>query len=516
MGFIMTLEYNFKDSILKSKKYLIIFLLIFGILSISMFGIDNFNHPKMEILVFILVSIIGIFCIIFYSNHDDDSELYKTAFLIIVLIGLLFCFLNPICNVSDELEHLARADITSNGILMPEYINNSYVVDSDIPNFFSKNKTLPLFEFTGDLEKIDRSTSTHPSAFQQNPFYGYLPQAIGIFIAKLLDLNVIWILWLGRICNLLCYAGLVALAVKKSPILKVPIIALSCIPINIYQAASVSIDAIFIGLGILAISYFFSMYKSEDNSLNYKNISCFSIICLLLGLCKLPFLATILLIFAVPHRKFTQDKKNIIYVLLSVIAVIIIGVAWSKYAAPSYLNSWRLHYSVIHNFNSTQQANYIIKHPTDFIVGVFHLPDYLMKILTGFTVACICDKHANIYYGSDFLKSVYLIFISSLWLLYPISSKINIKSRIVSFFTCVIIYIGTGIIQIITWSPVGDFFSVIIHARYFSPLFVLIPFVFGMNTDKDNFDTSEVDMYIILLTIAFIGAMLMQIIVRYY
>ena len=61
-------------------------------------------------------------------------------------------------------------------------------------------------------------------------------------------MNVIWMLWLGRIFNLILYAGLISLAIKKTPVLKMPMLAVACIPISIYQAASLSIDSIIIGL----------------------------------------------------------------------------------------------------------------------------------------------------------------------------------------------------------------------------------------------------------------------------
>ena len=102
------------------------------------------------------------------------------------------------------------------------------------------------------------------------PIYGYLPQAIGILIAKLLDLNVIWILWLGRICNLICYAGLVSYAIKKANCLKIPLLAVACIPISIYQAAFISIDSLIIGLGILVVAYFIEFCTSKENSIDRK------------------------------------------------------------------------------------------------------------------------------------------------------------------------------------------------------------------------------------------------------
>lgn len=155
--------------------------------------------------------------------------------------------------------------------------------------FFINNRENTVFDTSGDTDKINQSTILDGSAFEQNPFYGYLPQAIGIFIAKLFDMNVIWMLWLGRIFNLIFYAGLISLAIKKAPVLKIPLLCVACLPISIYQAASVSIDSMIIGLGILTIAYFIYLYKADADSLEIREVAIFCALSFLLGLCKLPY-----------------------------------------------------------------------------------------------------------------------------------------------------------------------------------------------------------------------------------
>ena len=156
--------------------------------------------------------------------------------------GLICALLVPICGVSDELEHLTRSEITSEGVILPHWTGYDIGVDS-LYNHTENEKTssvinegagyrtigsMGFFESVYDEEvtiqatphdtdKINYTPMIQNSAFEQNPFYGYLPQAIGILIAKFLDLNVIWILWLGRRCNLIFYAGLVSIAIKKVP-----------------------------------------------------------------------------------------------------------------------------------------------------------------------------------------------------------------------------------------------------------------------------------------------------------
>lgn len=236
------------------------------------------------------------------------------------------------CN-NDEVEHFVRVEMTSNGVVFPEYDKNaSYSIDGITYNgkYLTIQSTLDLaekgkvkssydfmdmvnssvFNTEADTQPINTTQVPFFSAFAQNPFYGYIAPAIGMAIAKLLDLNAIWLLWLGRIFNALLYALLVSYAIKKTPILKMPLFVVSCIPAALSCVASTSINPLINGLAILSIAYFLVLYKSPKKSLDYKPIIKFSLLILLLGLCKVTYFSFIFLILFVPIDNFKE--KNII------------------------------------------------------------------------------------------------------------------------------------------------------------------------------------------------------------
>ncbi|WP_405297487.1 DUF2142 domain-containing protein, partial [Methanobrevibacter sp.] len=331
---------EFKDVLISSKKYWLIYLVLIIVLGLSTVTFKNVLHPDFEIGTLLIVAFLGVLCIVYYFMHNSDKELYKVAFVIILCFGIVMSFIVPLCDVSDETEHLARAELTSRGIIIPHWtgddlgVDRAYNVSSshkpavynkcagfvsiEALNYLTEPLGKTVYNTPYDTLKIDYTPALIVSAFEQNPFYGYLPQAIGMDIAKLLDMNVIWMLWLGRIFNLILYAGLISLAIKKTPVLKMPMLAVACIPISIYQAASLSIDSMIIGLAILAIAYFLYLYKAEKNSLGVKQVVMFSALCLILGLCKLPYLAFIFLLLLIPFDNFEKGKKIIPYMILCI------------------------------------------------------------------------------------------------------------------------------------------------------------------------------------------------------
>ena len=205
--------------------------------------------------------------------------------------------------------------------------------------------------------------------FIHNPFFGYLAQGIGIFIAKLFNLDNIWMLWLARLANLVLYASLVSVAIKKTPILKIPMLFIALLPLAIFQGASVSIDATINGLGFVIVAYFFYMLKSPKESLDLKDIAIFSVLVLLLSLTKVTYLAFALLILFVPKNRF---KNEYYYNIIAFASIIVLTLIWSKYSVQLYDFSRYPNY-IQNNVNSTAQMNYLISSPILAVKSVFNI-----------------------------------------------------------------------------------------------------------------------------------------------
>ena len=247
---------------INDKKYILTYLIGFILLATFLFSCNTHNHPKAQIILSILTVIGGIICIR-YSIKNKDA-LHKTAFLIIIIFGLLTVFASPLLVAPDEVEHFARSDLTSEGGLIPNYHENQGYFINNYFHQMTYSQGSTLLDNTSFMHQdITHCKSFFTSVFSQNLFYVYLAQGFGIFIAKMLELPVIFALWLGRLCNLLLYSGIVYFAIKKTPAFKKELLVLSCLPIAVFQAASMSSDGIIFALAILNISYFIQMYKSE-------------------------------------------------------------------------------------------------------------------------------------------------------------------------------------------------------------------------------------------------------------
>ena len=509
----MNFEIDFNkyyNATLENKKYLLIYFLLVAVLTLSIASLDNYLHPVMEGSIFILTVILGSFSIIYYSLHQ--CELHKVAFVVIICFGLLCAFLTPIGLVPDEQEHFIRSELTSTGVLVPEpqFVNGTFVGFNTIKGAVDLANDYGNTVFTSSIDnvKIDYSNVIYSSVFMQNPFFGYLAQGIGILLSKLLDLNTIWMLWLGRIANLILYAFLISRAVKKAPIYKIPLMVMACLPLAIFQAASLSIDVMINGLAFLVIGYFLFMYKSKDNSLELKDLAIFSLLALLCGLCKLPYLALIFLLFLIPKDNF---KTPFYYNIISFLIVAVLGILWAKfYATPNYMLSYRANYFIEHNVSMSGQINYLAGHLPQAFVTFANAFDYIGIVLFGM----FSFSFPPFVYESNLFTLLGLLFVGSVVFLYPYKNELSNKLRIGLLLVVLIVFFGTFTIQLLNWSSVGILYGVDIQSRYFIPLLGLLPLIFGFNKSVD--DEEKVNKIIMLISIVLLSALVILTVCRWY
>jgi uncharacterized membrane protein len=497
---------NFTD-ILKVKKFILLYVAFLIFFIFSFFKADNYLHPKFEIISIFLIFLLGIITIIY--SFKQKKEIHKIAFIIILIFGILSVFISPTLVPVDENEHFARSEMTSSGILIPEYIEGK---GYSLHNFFyqlDNHRGETFLDGTFASEDLYGGKGFYSSGYPQNPFYGYIAQGIGIGIAKLLDLSVIWTMWLGRLCNLLLYAGICAIAIRKAPVYKIPLLVVACLPMALYQAASFSIDPFINGFGLLAIAYFIYMYKTTSK-IRLKDLSIFLGACLLISLIKIPYVLFTFLIFLIPQTKFNSNKEFLISRIIP-IAILIVSMAYSYfYASEQLLNTERNAYFLENNISSSRQINYILNNPKEATVTFLQL---------GNSIPVMVDdifRFSHMYwtYLSRTLSLLYMLFFVMFSIFYPNNMDISKNNRIKLVIIAILIYIGTFLIQFLTWTPVGSTNIEGVFARYFIPLMALIPLIIGIN--KDILKNKNLDLIVITFVIIFISGVLILTIANFY
>lgn len=133
--------------------------------------------------------------------------------------------------------------------------------------------------------------------------FGYLMPALGITFARLLGLNSLGLLYLGRFMNLLLYTAVTYLAMRRLPFGKEVLFGVGLLPMTIHLSASYSYDVM-----ILAGIFYFTAHclylAYEADRVRPADVLILAAVMAVVGPCKMVYAVFMGLCLLIPVRKF--------------------------------------------------------------------------------------------------------------------------------------------------------------------------------------------------------------------
>lgn len=305
----------------------------------------------------------------------------KIFAILVAIFGILFLIVTPPFQVEDENAHFFRAYHVSEGHwmaeksgkefggLLPESIATVAQVVSGGVAFHPENKQKIEDIFTTlriPLNPEKRSFINYWTVAKYSPV-PYLPQASGIAIARFLGAPPLALMYFGRLFNLIFFALAGYFAIKVTPVLKWGFLLLLLTPISLFTAASVSGDALTIGVSFLLTAIFLSC--ALDESVNFDRTRGIAIFVLasLLSLAKPPYQLLILLFFMIPIKKIGNKKTYVaVFSLLAAwCATLSLGVVYAIKDLKDVSYSPEM-------TSPTNQLAFLADHPGRFFVAFFN------------------------------------------------------------------------------------------------------------------------------------------------
>lgn len=494
----------------KNKKYIIVYTVFLLFFLVAFYTHDNFNRIKFDLLVLVILFIGGSFSIIYYSK---TKNLHRTCFIILLIFGLIMCLTTPAFVVCDEIEHYARSDLTAQGILFPEHINNEGYSVSPAFNYLLQLRGYSILNFDFFTPGANNDYSLFNGCFPQNPFYPYLISGLGIFISSLLNLNAAWSIYIGRILNILFYCVICSYAVKKAPEYKLPIMFVACIPLAVYQAASFSADGFLISVTLLAIAYYINIYESDIVS--NKDLGIFFALIFLVSLLKLPYVLLAFLIYLIKKDKFSSKNAYVLSRIIPLLIVILCAI-YSLNASKLLKNTIRNTHFIENNVDPKNQLNNMINHPMDTLIlfsGIFSFTLELFLDLFRFSY----EIWTRISYLLAYMYLIFFIFFSVTY--DSIKLKFKKRDKYVLAFILLLIYFAIIFIQYLSWAPFAypklDL-VVGVYARYYIPLLAFLPLIFSSKRIKDLLNIKEYNSIIISGVLVFLSGSIIFTLASFY
>ena len=193
----------------------------------------------------------------------EKLALHRLVFALVLGFGLLYGLVLPPYAAPDEKYHINQSFTLAcrwANLFSPEDwrmgqvpLDTSYRREHDF-NALLQNERTTVFTwqetvdqlFTVTQDSFDSHVMLEELQTDANPI-PYLPSAAAVFLAFLLHLGFVPALYLGRLANLLVFAALAALAVRRAPCGRRVFAAAALLPMTLHLAVSFSRDALLLG-----------------------------------------------------------------------------------------------------------------------------------------------------------------------------------------------------------------------------------------------------------------------------
>ncbi len=131
----------------------------------------------------------------------------------------------------------------------------------------------------------------------------YIPQALGISLARLFHMNTIMVVYLGRLFNLLFFVGMTFLAMKRLPFGKEVLFGVALLPMTLHLSASFSYDVMILGCMFYLTAVCLDL-AYEKEKVHIKDVAVLAALMAAAGPCKLIYGVLMGLCLLIPVRKF--------------------------------------------------------------------------------------------------------------------------------------------------------------------------------------------------------------------
>lgn len=424
-----------------------------------------------------------------------NKSVCKQFIFLALIFGFILMIIIPPFQSPDEDSHFKKAYVISRGDFYPS-------VNEDKVGYFLPDKMLSYINeklnYIGDLDKKESYKDVlhgerDTSGFQNYTFQsfstesviplGHLAPAVGIFSGKALGyifglehFSTIYMLYFARLGCLVFYIVMVCLAIRLTPVFKKSFMLIGLLPMSLALAATVSYDGLLISLALLAVALTLRLFLNEEEKLNWKYLTVFSIMGIVFLNIKMVYSFVMVPLICLPLKKSFEWKK-ILKFIISLGSIILVGTFLIKFPIPS-VSTASSELSL-----TSQQINYILSHPGNMI-GVLYNEMFVNRFfyLSGMVgIFGLLDTYLPVFiYIGILIFMAILIFLDA----NSYRGKVNIWFKSINILSFCIGVIGIFIAFYILWTPMIPGYGIGadsisgVQGRYFIPLLVLLPIIF--------------------------------------
>lgn len=451
-------------------------------------------------LVIAALSLLFIWLLLFEPKY----EVFFATFVFV--LGMIFMFIITPLAVPDEMGHYQRTLLVSNKIMLSDAttVDETYVSYDSFHGYKNSQDAYRrvVDELFGPADVNKMQIDIHDPYNMYK--ICYVPQAIGVSIARALNLNVLLAFYLGRMFGLMFYTLCIYLSIRKTPIHKVLFGILASMPMFIQQAASFSYDGFIFALSFITISYLLK-WIFIDEQITYKELAVVTIGSWMLAPAKIVYSVFAFLYFFVPTNRFGSKRNKIIACLLinlmgikeiyngiyHRIAIHIYRLfGWAASAETNLVNN-----SIPTPNNDPYTFTYVLQHPMETIRLFLYTIRYSIKLwFYGAIGRTMCAL--NLILPLPIVHALPILLFITAFRKEDYVESIPLKLAFVFLAGCAGLMTLFG--MLVGWTNTDSEMIEGIQGRYFSPL---LPYFFTIFNNKKLSLPKKFDKYLIFAQI---------------
>ncbi len=403
--------------------------------------------------------------------------------ILLFSLGIIYAIVFPPRAAPDEEVHIHTAYYYSNVLLGIENESTLTMRAGDLIDIPAADK-LSVFSYqqvANDIFKECPDTNLVPVESRlalTEPFWIYLPTTLGVTFARIIGVNYITLIFIGRLFNLAFFSIIMGLAVALTPKYKQIIIAVALLPSAVHLASTFSYDGLIIALATLFIALCLNL-SQQKKPITKRQIAAMSILGFLFAPMKAIYIFIVGFCRIIPQNLF-KNKLSYYLSLITVLASASIGWASRFIGIPVFATTWE----------DVENAPPPV---IDYVEREFYNFDYLLSNLQQALKVLFNTIQENTWVyisqlvggemGEPILSELYiwppLVFIL-LIILFASTLVKNDETPLLSPFKkiiatiCMLCVCGVLLIVIFSWTPTRYTMLWGLQGRYFLPILPLL------------------------------------------
>jgi len=333
------------------------------------------------LLIFLVFSVSIMLCL-----RKKLEYIYLTAAL---FLGVAYIFSITPLSAGDEHHHYISSYVVSGYILFEQdpFIGSIHHFDFN-RLMIHQNTPMAYLRLFDEGFLINKSNESMfeiimPETYTLDYPIFYLPQALGISIARIIGFGFFGVFYLGRFFNLLFYVFCVTFSIKKIKAFKLPLFLVGLLPMSLHQAASFSNDTFIFGVSMLFIAYAINCIY-ENDTFKWRDYFMLLILGVLLAPAKIVYLPIVFLIFLVAW-KWRETLKWKAWVLAAsiIIASTVMIAIFMGTSAVEIAGEQKPNWEGGYNYT----LSFIIENPLEtvkiFLRSIYHMREWYFYSMFG-------------------------------------------------------------------------------------------------------------------------------------